>query len=114
MNDNIVRDKFPAYLKSTGQAPDYYRVLDAEAYDFLIKKLSEKVTLLKNEKANKNKIVPALILADVFEVSFALAAKLGIPPEALGELAGEERAEKGGYEENWIMRNLPEMKRDEK
>ena len=95
MNDDglrgkLVRDLIPDIVRRDGPTPIVEQAPPAEFGERLVAKLREEV----EEFAASGEVDE---LVDVMEACFAAAARLGVTPKALGELARAKRERRGGF-----------------
>lgn len=95
--DKLVRDKIPEIIKSSGNKCETQVVHDEVALEYLYKKLNEEVSELLEDK-NLDEIV------DVMEVLFAIASKYGYSEDDVLSKRNEKRINRGGFEDNLILK----------
>ena len=74
--DKLVRDLIPEIISASGKTAEIEIVDNRVAFEYLIKKLDEEVTEFKTDKNLEE-------LADVLEVLFGLAHKMGYSEQDL-------------------------------
>lgn len=74
--DKLVRDLIPEIISASGKTAEIEIVDNRVAFEYLIKKLDEEVTEFKTDKNLEE-------LADVLEVLFGLAHKMGYTEQDL-------------------------------
>jgi predicted house-cleaning noncanonical NTP pyrophosphatase (MazG superfamily) len=88
--NKLVRDRIPEIIEKTGETP-VTRVLEpAEYRAALLQKLAEETAECQQDPCAEE-------LADLQEVILALAADLGLTPEALEAVRAKKAAERGGF-----------------
>ncbi|CEK37662.1 nucleoside triphosphate pyrophosphohydrolase [Paraclostridium sordellii] len=95
--DKLVRDKIPEIIESSGNKCEIEVVSDEVALEYLYKKLDEEVGELLEDK-NLDEI------ADCLEVLFAIGAKYGYSEDDVLGRRNEKKLERGGFEDNLILR----------
>jgi len=103
MEGKIVRDKIIEIIKSSGETPIYRRVSIGESIDYLCEKVIEELEEFKKVKDNEDRTLAAEELGDVLEVIFSIGLRLNITPDILAEFAASKRADKGSFDENWVL-----------
>lgn len=96
--DKLVRDLIPALIEESGKQVEIERVNDEKAWDYLVKKLDEEVLEFKQDQNLEE-------LADVMEVLFGLAHKLGYSENDLLQKRQEKKLSRGGFEMNIILKS---------
>jgi predicted house-cleaning noncanonical NTP pyrophosphatase (MazG superfamily) len=94
--DKLVRDRIPEIITAAGERP-VTRIADPIEYRALLRaKLVEELhEFLESENPEE--------LADVLEVSRALAVDLGSSPEKLEELRRRKASERGAFEQHVVL-----------
>ena len=95
--DKLVRDLIPEIIAASGKTADIEIVNNDVAFNYLVKKLDEEVTEFKTDKNLEE-------LADVMEVLFGLAHKLGYTEQDLLNTRQEKKEARGGFEKNIILK----------
>lgn len=95
--DKLVRDRIPEIIEGSGNKCEVEVVSDEVALEYLYKKLNEEVGELLEDK-NLDEI------ADCLEVLFAIGAKYGYSEDEVLGKRNEKRLERGGFEDNLILR----------
>lgn len=95
--DKLVRDRIPEIIEGSGNKCEIEVVSDEVALEYLYKKLNEEVGELLEDK-NLDEI------ADCLEVLFAIGAKYGYSEDEVLGKRNEKRLERGGFEDNLILR----------
>lgn len=96
--DKLVRDLIPEIISASGKTAEIEIVDNRVAFEYLIKKLDEEVTEFKTDKNLEE-------LADVLEVLFGLAHKMGYSEEELLNKRQEKKETRGGFEKNIILKS---------
>ncbi|CEO26420.1 nucleoside triphosphate pyrophosphohydrolase [Paraclostridium sordellii] len=95
--DKLVRDRIPEIIEASGNKCEIAVVSDEVALEYLYKKLNEEVGELLEDK-NLDEI------ADCLEVLFAIGAKYGYSEDKVLDRRNEKKLERGGFEDNLILR----------
>lgn len=99
--NKLVRDKIPEIIKEDGEVPITEKV-SGEAYRTVLReKLNEEV----DEYQSSHEVEE---LADILEVVYALGQIEGQGPSELRKIREEKRAERGGFEEGIVLRQIRE------
>lgn len=93
----MVRDRIPEIIEASGNKCEIEVVSDEVALEYLYKKLNEEVGELLEDR-NLDEI------ADCLEVLFAIGAKYGYSEDELLGRRDEKKLERGGFEDNLILR----------
>lgn len=93
----LVRDRIPEIIEGSGNKCEVEVVSDEVALEYLYKKLNEEVGELLEDK-NLDEI------ADCLEVLFAIGAKYGYSEDEVLGRRNEKKLERGGFEDNLILR----------
>lgn len=96
--DKLVRDLIPEIILASGKTAEIEIVDNKIAFEYLIKKLDEEVTEFKTDKNLEE-------LADVLEVLFGLAHKMGYTEQDLLNKRQEKKEARGGFEKNIILKS---------
>lgn len=96
--DKLVRDLIPEIISASGKTAEIEIVDNRVAFEYLIKKLDEEVTEFKTDKNLEE-------LADVLEVLFGLAHKMGYTEQELLNKRQEKKETRGGFEKNIILKS---------
>lgn len=96
--DKLVRDLIPEIIEASGKTATIEVVNNEVAFDYLVKKLDEEVSEFKTDKNLEE-------LADVMEVLFGLAHKLGYSEQELMNTRQEKKDARGGFEKNIILKS---------
>ena len=96
--DKLVRDLIPEIISASGKTAEIEIVDNTVAFEYLIKKLDEEVTEFKTDKNLEE-------LADVLEVLFGLAHKMGYSEQDLLNKRQEKKEARGGFEKNLILKS---------
>ena len=96
--NKLVRDLIPEIIKASGKEATFDIVNDEVAFEYLVKKLDEEVTEFKTDQNLEE-------LADVLEVLFGLAKKLGYSEQDLLNKRQEKKEARGGFEKNIILKS---------
>lgn len=94
--NKLVRDKIPEIISNDNKKFDMHTVDNDEAIKLLSKKLNEEVS----EFQSNNNIEE---LADIIEVAFSLAKKLGYSEEELIKARDEKREKRGSFDKNIVL-----------
>lgn len=95
--DKLVRDRIPEIIEASGNKCEIEVVSDKVALEYLYKKLNEEVGELLEDK-NLDEI------ADCLEVLFAIGAKYGYSEDEVLGRRNDKKLERGGFENNLILR----------
>ena len=95
--DKLVRDKIPEIIERDGRAYGTEAVSGDELLSYLDRKLDEEVAEFRESLDPEE-------LADVMEVLFSLASRLGISEEELIGIRERKRAERGGFEKGIVLK----------
>lgn len=96
--DKLVRDLIPEIIETSGKTVTIEVVNNEVAFDYLLKKLDEEVSEFKTDQNLEE-------LADVMEVLFGLAHKLGYSEQDLLTKRQEKKQARGGFEKNIILKS---------
>ena len=96
--DKLVRDLIPEIIETSGKTATIEVVNNEVAFDYLLKKLDEEVSEFKTDQNLEE-------LADVMEVLFGLAHKLGYSDQDLLTKRQEKKQARGGFEKNIILKS---------
>ena len=96
--DKLVRDLIPEIIETSGKTATIEVVNNEVAFDYLLKKLDEEVIEFKTDQNLEE-------LADVMEVLFGLAHKLGYSEQDLLTKRQEKKQARGGFEKNIILKS---------
>lgn len=96
--DKLVRDLIPEIIETSGKTATIEIVNNEVAFDYLLKKLDEEVSEFKTDQNLEE-------LADVMEVLFGLAHKLGYSEQDLLTKRQEKKQARGGFEKNIILKS---------
>lgn len=92
----LVRDKIPQIIAAQGETP-IVRILDEEAWrDQLLEKLDEEVEEFHRDRNLEE-------LADILEVTYALAESLGYTKEELHGLCDAKREKRGAFHNRMFL-----------
>lgn len=95
--DKLVRDRIPEIIEASGNKCEIEVVSDEVALEYLYKKLNEEVGELLEDK-NLDEI------ADCLEVLFAIGAKYGYSEDEVLGRRNEKKLERGGFEDNLVLK----------
>lgn len=95
--DKLVRDLIPQIIEASGKQAEIEIVNNEIAFEYLVKKLDEEVSEFKQDKNLEE-------LADIMEVLFGLAHKMGYSEEALLSKRQEKKSARGGFEKNIVLK----------
>ena len=96
--DKLVRDLIPEIIETSGKTATIEVVNNEVAFDYLLKNLDEEVSEFKTDQNLEE-------LADVMEVLFGLAHKLGYSEQDLLTKRQEKKQARGGFEKNIILKS---------
>ena len=96
--DKLVRDLIPEINSASGKTAEIEIVDNRVAFEYLIKKLDEEVTEFKTDENLEE-------LADVLEVLFGLAHKMGYTEQDLLNKRQEKKEARGGFEKNIVLKS---------
>lgn len=96
--DKLVRDLIPKIIEESGKQAEIEIVDNDIAFEYLVKKLDEEVSEFKQDKNLEE-------LADVMEVLFGLAHKMGYLEEDLLIKRQEKKFTRGGFEKNIVLKS---------
>ena len=96
--DKLVRDLIPEIIQDSGKQAEIEIVDNEIAFEYLVKKLDEEVSEFKQDKNLEE-------LADVMEVLFGLAHKMGYTEEDLLMKRQEKKSTRGGFERNIVLKS---------
>lgn len=99
--NKLVRDKIPQIIENSNKAFDIHIASIEEVLELLHIKLDEEVTEFHKDNNLEE-------LADIMEVLFALAKKLGYSEEELLNKRLEKREARGGFDENIVLEKVYE------
>lgn len=94
--NKLIRDKIPQIIKQDGQVPSLKILTDLEFDQALQAKLREEVAEFIESNQPEE-------LADILEVLYCLANRVGHTPESLEQLRSKKAAQKGGFEERIFL-----------
>lgn len=96
--DKLVRDLIPQIIEASGKQAEIEIVDNKRAFEYLVKKLDEEVSEFKQDKNLEE-------LADIMEVLFGLAHKMGYTEEDLLIKRQEKKFARGGFEKNIVLKS---------
>ncbi|MPM61171.1 hypothetical protein SDC9_108027 [bioreactor metagenome] len=102
-NHKAVRDRIPEILRSSGKD---CAVKELSDHDFLV----ELENKLEEELAEYLESKEVEELSDLLEVIYRIAELRGFSKEVLESLRSKKRQERGGFDKNLILLNLPDEK----
>jgi len=94
--NKLIRDKIPEIITSAGKDFSIRTASETDVLSFLTNKLDEEVLEFKEDNSAEE-------LADILEVVFGLASKLGLSEDELLAIRNEKLLERGGFEDNIIL-----------
>lgn len=94
--NKLVRDKIPEIISNDNKRFDMHTVDNDEAIKFLIKKLNEEVSEFQSDNNIEE-------LADIMEVVFSLAKKLGYSEKDLLKVRNEKKEKRGAFDKNIVL-----------
>ncbi len=95
----LVRDRIPAIIRDDGEEPVTDQVTGEELRRYLADKLVEEAEEFRQSQDVEE-------LADVLEVVHRWCALEAIEPEELEQLRIEKREDRGGFDENIVLRDI--------
>ena len=96
--DKLVRDLIPEIIQDSGKQAEIEIVDNEIAFEYLVKKLDEEVSEFKQDKNLED-------LADVMEVLFGVAHKMGYTEEDLLMKRQQKKSARGGFERNIVLKS---------
>ena len=102
----LVRDKIPTMIERDGKIATVHIADGADYVDFLLAKLIEEATELRDAECPEHQKEE---IADVKEVLGALLNALGFSEEELKEIQASKLEERGGFEGRIILDLKPEL-----
>lgn len=100
----LVRDNIPAMIKAQGKTAKTHIATKEEYIDFLLSKLIEEATELKDAKSYDHQKEE---IADVREVLVSLLETLGLSEDDITGIQTSKFAERGGFGGKIILDELP-------
>ena len=97
--EKLVRDKIPQIIEASNKNCDLEVVSDEEAFRYLDAKLDEEVHEFHEAKNLEE-------LADIMEILFSLANKLGYSEDDLLNKRIEKKNQRGGFEKNIVLKKV--------
>ncbi|HAX72995.1 MAG TPA: phosphoribosyl-ATP pyrophosphohydrolase [Firmicutes bacterium] len=97
--NKLVRDLIPEIIEKDDKVCEIEIVSNDTAFNYLVEKLDEEVTEFKTDKNLEE-------LADIMEVLFGLANKLGYSEEDLLEKRQEKKSVRGGFDKNIVLKSV--------
>ena len=97
--DKLVRDRIPDIIRQSGKEPVTEVVSQAEAIEYLARKLREEADEYLESRAVEE-------LADVLEVVRALAAETGLMLADLEALRARKAAERGAFHQRIVLKEV--------
>ncbi|WP_099189321.1 nucleoside triphosphate pyrophosphohydrolase [Tepidibacter mesophilus] len=94
--NKIIRDKIPEIIDNAGKKFDTHIVTDEEAISYLDTKLDEEVKEFHEDNNLEE-------LADIMEVLFSLAKKMGYSEQDLLDKRIQKKECNGGFDKNIIL-----------
>lgn len=94
--NKLVRDKIPEIIAAKGERAETHIADDAEFLAKAKEKLGEEIAEFL-ESGNPEE------LADLLEVTYAIAAALGVSEEELSKIRQEKRDKRGGFDKKIIL-----------
>lgn len=101
----LVRDKIPSMIERDGKAATMHIAEQEEYVRYLLSKLIEEATELKNADGSSHQKEE---IADAREVLDAIQAALGFPDDELIEVQANKAEERGGFADRIILDVKPE------
>ncbi len=99
--NKLVRDDIPKIIEDSGKTCDIEVVTGKEKEEYLEKKLNEEVNEYLEDKNLEE-------LADIMEVLFAIADRLGYSEEELLNKREEKRLARGSFKKGIILKKVIE------
>jgi predicted house-cleaning noncanonical NTP pyrophosphatase (MazG superfamily) len=95
--NKIIRDNIPEIIQQSGKQYTIETVEDKDAVKYLIDKLFEEATELKNKFSIEE-------IADLQEVLDAIIDKSGVEKSELATIKRDKHKERGGFNKNIILK----------
>lgn len=95
--DKLVRDRIPEIIEASGKKCEVEVVSDEVALEYLYKKLEEEVGELLEDKNLEE-------IADVMEVLFGIACKMGYSEEDVLNKRDEKSCKNGAFKEGIVLK----------
>lgn len=102
--NKLVRDKIPEIIDVDYKICDFEMIDGRRKFRLLQKKLQEEVNEFLADNRNMDE------LADIIEVTFAIADILGVSEEELLKIRAKKREERGGFEHGVFLKTVEERK----
>ena len=99
--NKIVRDKIPDIIRKEGGTCETRTVNNYEAIKYLIDKVGEEATELKEAGFVEGEMIKEL--ADVLECIRGIAGKMSIPMDRIEFVRANRAVERGSFSENIIL-----------
>lgn len=97
--DKIVRDNIPSIIEDKGRACQYHTVSNAEAIEYLIKKIHEEAEELSEDIGIEE-------LADLQEIIDSIANKIGYSKMDLIDAVRRKATVRGSFYNNIILESV--------
>ena len=97
--DKLVRDRIPEIIETSGKKCEVEVVSDEVALEYLYKKLEEEVSELLEDKNLEE-------IADVMEVLFGIACKMGYSEEDVLKKRDEKNCKNGGFKNSFLLKSV--------
>lgn len=97
--DKLVRDRIPEIIEASGKKCEVEIVNDEVALEYLYKKLEEEASELLEDKNLEE-------IADVMEVLFGIAHKMGYSEEDVLNKRDEKNSTNGGFKEGLVLKSV--------
>lgn len=97
--NKLVRDKIPQIIENDRRTCDIRVLDDTEMIETLVNKLKEEVTEFEADNNLEE-------LADILEVVYELAKRLGFNKSNLEDERLVKRRERGGFENNMFLKSV--------
>ena len=94
--DKLIRDKIPGIIAAKGERAETHTASDEE----FLKKAKEKISEELSEFLESNKVEE---LADLLEITYAVASALGTSEGELNKIRQEKLTKRGGFNKKIIL-----------
>lgn len=99
MEEKLVRDRIPDIIKENGERPRTERLNDNDVKAYIVDKVEEETSeFLESEELEE--------LADLVEVMRRYLAVRDCSWQELEELRRQKKQERGGFEENIVLKDV--------
>lgn len=100
MTEKLIRDLIPEIARANGDTLVLRQATPDEVDALLMSKLDEERCEFLDAESTVDQLVE---LADLLEVINALACRRGASFDVLVEIAQQKRAQRGAFEQGWVM-----------